>query len=337
MASGERCGICGGVKAETCLCTAERPGPAVRDDDADVGVMVRPYVNSQIEVEPVAVSVPGDDLVVGEDDSGATVSAPDGPAAAFAVPQGREGPPVPPSQTSESKLAESGSGSGSGGATGGLSARAAVLGGGLRGRWRGLSPGARAALVAGLALALFGAGAVFEHARESGTGRAASQGSAPVGQPPPPPVTATVTVTGSPTATPSGSQGKPSRSPPVTVTAEVTPPPPRAAPLTCVVDYDVIDERDDEFEVDVDIQLFGDGAVDGWTLRWRFPDDRSINELQDAHFDQDGASATFTNNEDNGVIVEDEPVDFEFVASGGGDPDAEPIDAFLNGVPCAVD
>lgn len=290
------------------------PAPAVRDDSSrDEMKIVRPYVG----ILPEMSGGP-----VGDEDL-------DRPALDLASLDA-----FPP-----------GEGGGRSGRPAGADAAGALAGPLLR-RWRGIPRVLRVLLAASLVLTLFAGGVLA--GREWTARQKQAERLVPVVPPTPAPVTATVTVSPSATAGPSSGKkggkgkggkkrppGKAAPTPRVTVTRRVTPPPPRAAPPSCVIDYDVTDQDGDRFEADVDIKVFGT-EINGWRMEWRFPDERAIVDIQDARFGQDGTSVAVVNGSDNGVISEDDPVDFGFDGVGGV-PDAEPVDVTLNGAPCAVD
>jgi lysophospholipase L1-like esterase len=131
----------------------------------------------------------------------------------------------------------------------------------------------------------------------------------------------------------------PSRSatPSPTPSRSATPSPTRTAsgPAGCAVTYTVTNQWQGGFQGDVTVGNTGATAINGWTLRWSFPDGQVITQAWNAGVTQSGAAATATDAGWNAAIPPGGSAAFGFLASQAGTNRA-PTDFTLNAAACAA-
>ncbi|NYI04183.1 cellulose binding domain-containing protein [Allostreptomyces psammosilenae] len=115
-----------------------------------------------------------------------------------------------------------------------------------------------------------------------------------------------------------------------------TSPPPTTPPATtCEVDYSVSGSWSGGFQGAVTIRNTGTTAIDGWTLKWSFPNGQRITQIWGGTHTQTGADVTVTNAAYNGTIAAGATATFGFIGSHTG-TNGEPTAATLNGGACTV-
>jgi hypothetical protein len=106
-----------------------------------------------------------------------------------------------------------------------------------------------------------------------------------------------------------------------------------AAATACSVSYRVDGTWPRGFQATVRITNAGDGAIDGWTLAFAFPDGQTITQLWNGSRVQDGASVTVTAAEWNRSIPPHGTAEFGFLGSQDG-ANGTPSRFTLNGAEC---
>ncbi|MEU9845596.1 cellulose-binding domain-containing protein, partial [Actinomadura sp. NPDC048032] len=105
------------------------------------------------------------------------------------------------------------------------------------------------------------------------------------------------------------------------------------AATACSVSYRVDGTWPRGFQATVRITNLGDGAIDGWTLGFAFPDGQSITQLWNGSRSQDGTSVTVTAAEWNRSIPPHGTAEFGFLGSQDG-ANGTPSRFTLNGAQC---
>ncbi|MGI5208291.1 protein kinase domain-containing protein [Spirillospora sp. CA-108201] len=105
------------------------------------------------------------------------------------------------------------------------------------------------------------------------------------------------------------------------------------ARTACSVSYRLDGTWPRGFQATVRITNLGDGAIDGWTLGFAFPDGQSITQLWNGGRSQDGASVTVTAVEWNRSIPPHGTAEFGFLGSQDG-ANGAPSRFTLNGAEC---
>ncbi|TDB90216.1 hypothetical protein E1264_05555 [Actinomadura sp. KC216] len=117
-------------------------------------------------------------------------------------------------------------------------------------------------------------------------------------------------------------------------------PPPTASPAptrpaaTCSVSYRVVGTWEQGFQATVRITNLGDGAIDGWTLGFEFPDGQAIVQLWNGSQVQSGPSVTVTSADWNRAIPPAGSAEFGFLGRQDGGANSAPSRFTLNGAPC---
>ncbi|WP_329087992.1 cellulose binding domain-containing protein [Actinomadura citrea] len=107
-----------------------------------------------------------------------------------------------------------------------------------------------------------------------------------------------------------------------------------AATAACSVSYRVDGTWPRGFQATVRITNLGNGAIDGWTLGFAFPDGQAITQLWNGGRSQDGASVTVTAAEWNRSIPPHGTAEFGFLGSQDG-ANGAPSRFTLNGTECS--
>jgi hypothetical protein len=117
----------------------------------------------------------------------------------------------------------------------------------------------------------------------------------------------------------------------------VTPTTPGTSPGTaaCRISYAITSQWTGGFQGDVTITNTGATAVNGWTLRWTFPNGQQIAQAWNASYTQSGTQVTATNASWNGAIAPSGTASFGFTASWTG-TNTKPTAFTLNNSTCAV-
>ncbi len=157
-------------------------------------------------------------------------------------------------------------------------------------------------------------------------------GTEPDGNQPVPTATRPPTDTPQPTHTPTfGPSPTPTNTPLPTHT-----PPPTATPGAgaCRVDYTVVSDWGNGFQVDLTIHNNTGSTIDGWTLAWSFAGNQQITQLWNADWSQSGVTVTARNVSWNSTIASGGSVsDIGFTGSYSG-ANVAPTNFTLNGVAC---
>ncbi|MEV6238507.1 cellulose binding domain-containing protein [Lentzea sp. NPDC051838] len=115
--------------------------------------------------------------------------------------------------------------------------------------------------------------------------------------------------------------------------AAQTPPAPPSPP--CVVVYRVNSTWPGSFQAEVTVRNVSGKLIDGWTLRWRFPDGQTVAQMWNASVSQTGADVTVTNAGYTALLVPDGSVSLGFNGSVNG-ANSVPSSFTLNGSACTT-
>ncbi|MEU0883389.1 cellulose binding domain-containing protein [Lentzea sp. NPDC005914] len=128
--------------------------------------------------------------------------------------------------------------------------------------------------------------------------------------------------------------------PPAVTTAPVpappsptTPPAPPSPP--CVVAYRVNSTWPGSFQAEVTVRNVSAALIEGWTLRWRFPDGQTVAQMWNATVSQSGADVSVTNAGYTALIVPNGSVSLGFNGSVNG-ANSVPTSFTLNGATCTT-
>ncbi len=121
--------------------------------------------------------------------------------------------------------------------------------------------------------------------------------------------------------------------------ATATPPPPPAPststppPPPCAVQYRVNSRWPGAFQAEVTVRNVSGVLINGWTLRWRFTDGQTVNQMWNATPVQEGAVVSVTNADYSALITPNGSISIGFngTANGANNP---PTSFTLNGAPC---
>lgn len=119
---------------------------------------------------------------------------------------------------------------------------------------------------------------------------------------------------------------------PTPTTAGPTPP---SGTASCRVSYTIVNQWQGGFQADVAITNTGTTAVNGWTLRWTFPNGQQVTQGWNGTFSQSGSQVTATNAAWNGSIAPNGSTSIGFTGSWTG-TNAEPSAFTLNNSTCSV-
>ena len=133
---------------------------------------------------------------------------------------------------------------------------------------------------------------------------------------------------GCPSSTPPSTPAPPPVTPPATTTPEPPPPP-------CVVAYRVNTEWPGAFQAEVTVRNVSGALINGWTLRWRFPDGQTVTQMWNAQLSQSGADVSVANAGYTALIVPGGSVSLGFNGSVNG-ANSSPSSFTLNGVTCTT-
>ncbi|WP_376796114.1 glycoside hydrolase family 48 protein [Thermogemmatispora sp.] len=168
------------------------------------------------------------------------------------------------------------------------------------------------------------------------------------GTPTPTATATTPTATSTPTATPSPTPrptvtptATPSPTPRPTVTPTATPSPtPSPTPVSgasCRVQYVITGQWPGGFGATINITNTGSTAINGWTLKFTFPNGQTVSQGWNGSFSQQGSTVTVTNLSYNGSIPPGTTLSnapgFNGTWTGTNSP---PTSFTLNGVPCST-
>ncbi|MET8760138.1 cellulose binding domain-containing protein [Lentzea sp. NPDC004782] len=119
--------------------------------------------------------------------------------------------------------------------------------------------------------------------------------------------------------------------------ATTPPPPPPPAPPSppCVVVYRVNGQWPGAFQAEVTVRNVSGALMNGWTLRWRFPDGQTVAQMWNGSVSQSGGDVSVTNTNYNALIVPNGSVSVGFNGSVHGRNSA-PTSFSLNGTPCTT-
>ncbi|MET9629571.1 cellulose-binding domain-containing protein [Lentzea sp. NPDC006480] len=112
-----------------------------------------------------------------------------------------------------------------------------------------------------------------------------------------------------------------------------TPPAPPSPP--CVVVYRVNSTWPGSFQAEVTVRNVSGALIDGWTLRWRFPDGQKVTQMWNATSSQSGSDVSVTNAGYTALIVADGSVSLGFNGSVNG-ANSVPSAFTLNGATCTA-
>ncbi len=145
---------------------------------------------------------------------------------------------------------------------------------------------------------------------------------------PTPTPTGTTTPTATPTSTPT---------PTPTPTNTPTPTPTPISGASCKVTYTITNQWPGGFGVNLTITNTGTTAINGWSLKFSFPNGQTITQLWNGSYTQSGANVTITNLSYNATIAPgatlNSPPGFNGSWSGSNSP---PTSFTLNGTPCST-
>ncbi|NUP19937.1 MAG: cellulose-binding protein [Streptomyces sp.] len=100
----------------------------------------------------------------------------------------------------------------------------------------------------------------------------------------------------------------------------------------CGVDYDLVNQWPDGFQVTVTVTT--ERALDDWQVAWSFRDGQKVGQMWDANFAQNGSRVTATAADYNKAVPAEGSLAFGFIASWEGENSAG-YDFTLNGQDCA--
>ncbi|MEN3310251.1 MAG: hypothetical protein V7603_6453 [Micromonosporaceae bacterium] len=126
--------------------------------------------------------------------------------------------------------------------------------------------------------------------------------------------------------------------PPSPSPSSARPPSPSAAPTGsagCTVRYAITSQWQGGFQGDVTITSTAGSPVNGWTLRWTFPDGQTISQAWNAGYTQTGAAVAITDAGWNAAIAPGTAASFGFLANQPG-TNNRPATFTLNTTTCAV-
>ncbi len=133
-----------------------------------------------------------------------------------------------------------------------------------------------------------------------------------------------------------------------TSTSPVTPPPavapPAVAPTTkpvnpapppppCAVSYRMNSEWPGAFQAEVTVRNVSGVLIEGWTLRWRFPDGQTVSQMWNGTVAQDGPVVSVTNASYTALITPGGTVSVGFNGTSKG-TNSVPGSFTLNGAAC---
>lgn len=119
---------------------------------------------------------------------------------------------------------------------------------------------------------------------------------------------------------------------PTPPTGNPTPPPGSAS---CRVSYTITSQWQGGFQGDVTITNTGSAAINGWTLRWTFPNGQQVTQGWNATYSQSGTQVTATNAAWNGAIAPNGSVGIGFTGSWTG-TNSTPSAFTVNNSTCSV-
>ncbi|MFI9601189.1 glycoside hydrolase family 6 protein [Streptomyces sp. NPDC052043] len=129
---------------------------------------------------------------------------------------------------------------------------------------------------------------------------------------------------------------QPPTSPPPTTPPPTSPPPTTDPPAgACAVDYAISSSWAGGFNADVTVRNSGGAAINGWSLKWTFPNDQKVVNAWNATATQSGNAVTVTNLDYNGSLPAGGSTSFGFQGSAGSTNSA-PTGFTLNGTACTV-
>jgi poly(hydroxyalkanoate) depolymerase family esterase len=134
------------------------------------------------------------------------------------------------------------------------------------------------------------------------------------------------------TPTPTATVG---RTPTATVDTTPTPTPTVGGGSTCSVHYAVTNQWSGGFGASVTINNTGTSTINGWSLKWTFPNGQTITQIWNASDTQSGGNVTATNLSYNGTIAPGGSTNFGFNGAWNGS-NTNPSAFTLNGVSCTV-
>ncbi len=94
---------------------------------------------------------------------------------------------------------------------------------------------------------------------------------------------------------------------------------------TCEVDYRVTNEWPGGFQGEVVVRNTGGSAINGWTLRWAFPDSQRISNLWGGTATQSGAQVSVASASYTATIAPAGSVTLGFTATKGGTNPRPPV------------
>lgn len=139
------------------------------------------------------------------------------------------------------------------------------------------------------------------------------------------------TVTTAPTTAAPTTAGPQPTTPAPTTPAPTTP----GTTAACRVTYGITSQWQGGFQADVTIANTGTAAINGWTLRWTFPNGQQVTQAWNTTLSQSGGQATATNVSWNGTIAPNGSTAFGFTGSWTG-TNAKPTAFTVNNAACAV-
>ena len=155
---------------------------------------------------------------------------------------------------------------------------------------------------------------------------------------PVPTVTPTSTPITTPTATPTTiPTATPTRTPTATPTAGLTPTPTQTAGASCSVHYAITNQWPGGFGASFTITNTGSTAINGWSLKFAFPNGQTITQLWNGTYTQSGGNVTITNVSYNGSIAAGGTLSSEPGFNGAWNgTNSAPTSFTLNGATCTT-
>ncbi len=118
--------------------------------------------------------------------------------------------------------------------------------------------------------------------------------------------------------------------------APPTPPAPPAPPSPpCVVTYRINSTWPGSFQAEVTVRNLSSALINGWTVRWRFPDGQTVSHLWNGKVTQTGAEVSVVNAAYTALIVPHGSVSLGFNGSVHG-ANSAPTSFTLNGTTCTT-
>jgi hypothetical protein len=107
------------------------------------------------------------------------------------------------------------------------------------------------------------------------------------------------------------------------------------APSSCAVIYRVTDEWAGGFASSVTVINTGDASINGWALKWTFPNGQTTLDVWNGVASVNGATVTVRNSSDNATVAPASTAVFRFTGAAVS-RNEQPADFNLNGRLCTL-